>query len=184
MTTNARVHLTRAQAEGVLYQLPDNEQGRDFAERVRPLLDKRDALLEILHLAQESFGYLPKAVLGWIAQELKIPRSNVFSAATFYSMFTLKPEARYVISACDCLSCYLRGGETVLETIREAARIPEGETASQDGLFSLQTVSCLGLCDQSPVVMINQERYGWLTPEKARQIVSSLRSKESVVGRT
>ena len=180
MSTKARVRLTRAQAEGVPYKLPDSEQSEAFAEQVRSLCHEPGALLEVLHLAQESFGYLSKPVLGWIAQELKIPRSEVYTTATFYSMFSPKPEAKHVIRICDCLSCYLQGSDTVLDAVRDAAGIPQDEVSSQDGLFSLHTVSCLGLCDQSPAMMINQERYGFLTPEKARNIISDLRSKEHV----
>ena len=175
MSANAG-RLTRAQVEGVLYELPEGEQSAVFENRVRSLFGESDALLEVLHIAQESYGYLPEPVLGWISQEFKIPKREVYEAATFYSMFSLKPEAKYVISACDCLSCYLNGGEAVLEAVRKAADIPDGETSSKDGLFSLHMVSCLGLCDQSPVMMINQDRYGFLTPEKAHQIISELRN--------
>lgn len=172
--------LTRAQGEGVSYKLPDSEQGRVFEERFRFLHREPAALLEVLHLAQETFGYLPKPVLGWIAQELKIPRSQVYTTATFYSMFSLKPEAKYVIRACDCLSCYLRGDEVILNAIRDAARIQQDETSSEDGLFSLYMVSCIGLCDQAPAIMINQERYGSLTEEKVHHIISALRRKEHI----
>ena len=178
MGANARLHLTRAQTEGLSYRLPDDEQNKTFKERVRSIDHEPGALLEVLHAAQESFGYLSKPVLGWVAQELKIPRREVYEAATFYSLFSLKREAKYVIRACDCLSCYLNGGEWVLDAVRDAANIPPGETTSQDNLFSLQTVSCLGLCDQSPVMMVNQERYGFLSSEKAHHIITELRSKE------
>ena len=173
-------HVTRAQAEGVPYELPDDDRSRAFAEQVHSLRREPGILLEVLHLAQESFGCLSKPVLGWIAQELRIPKSQVYATAAFYSLFSLKPEAKYVIRACNCLSCYLQGGEMVLAAIRDAAGIPDGETLSEDGLFSLHTVSCLGLCDQSPVMMINQERYGFLTPERARTIISGIRMKEHV----
>ena len=170
-------HKTRAYAEGVPYELPDSGQSEIFEGKFRSLQHEPGILLESLHLAQESFGYLSKPVLGWIAQELKIPRNEVYATAAFYSLFSLKPEARYVIRLCDCLSCSLQGSETVLDAIRLAADIPEGETLSQDGLFSLHTVSCLGLCEQSPAMMINDERYGLLTPEKAHHIIYNLRSE-------
>ncbi len=182
MSTKTGGRLTRAQAEGVPYKLPDIEQSKAFAEKVCSLRHEPGILLEVLHLAQESFGYLSKPVLGWIAQELNIPPSEAYTAATFYTMFSLKPQARYVVNVCDCLSCYIQGEEEVLGAIRDAAGIPQGERASQDGLFTLNTVSCLGLCDQSPAMMINEERYGLLTPEKARKIISGLRSRESIGG--
>jgi NADH-quinone oxidoreductase subunit E len=172
--------LTRAQAEGVFYELPEGEQSEVFKERVRQFRGEPAVLLELLHIAQESYGYLSEPVLGWLAQEFNLPKKEVYEAATFYSMFSLKPEARYVISVCDCLSCYLNGGEAILEAARKAANIPDGGTSSQDGLFSLHLVSCLGLCDLAPVIMINQDRYGHLTPEKVHHIISELRSKEVI----
>ena len=183
MNANAGMRLTRAQAEGVLYKLPETEQSEAFKKQVYHLRGEPDVLLEVLHIAQECFGYLPEAVLGWIAQEFKIPRKEVYETATFYSMFSVKPEAKYAISACECLSCYLNGGEAVLEAIRKAANIPDGKMSSEDGLFSLHMVSCLGLCDMAPAIMINKDRYGLLTPEKVNQIISELRSKEISQGR-
>lgn len=180
MILRGGTRLTRAQAEGVRYELPEGEQSTVFGEQVRSLRHEPGALLEVLHLAQKSFGYLSKPVLGWIAQELRLPKSQVYETAAFYSLFSFKQEAKYIIRVCDCLSCYLRGGEAVLNAIRDAASIMEGETLSEDGLFSLHTVSCLGLCDQSPAMMINEERYGFLTPEKAHHTISDLRNKEHV----
>lgn len=180
MKANVGSRLTRAQAEGVLYKLPEDESSKAFAEQVRSLRHEPGVLLEVLHQAQESFGYLPKTVLGWIAQELKIPREEVYETATFYSLFALKPEAKHVIRVCDCLPCYLQRGEAVLAAIRNAAGIPPGETSSQNGLFSLYTVSCLGLCDQAPAMMINRERYGLLTPEKVHQVIADVRRQERI----
>ena len=173
--------ITRAQAEGVKFQLPDSENNEIFTRRVLALRDQPGSLLEVLHLAQEYYGYLRKDVMGWISQELKIPRAEVYDTASFYTMFFMKPEAKYVISACDCLSCYLQGSETVWNAIRETAKIPQGEMASSDGLFSMHVVSCLGACEQSPVIMINQERYGYLTPEKAKKIIADLINQEPVM---
>jgi len=178
MSANAGMRLTRAQAEGVYYKLPESEQSEVFKKQFDQLRDEPAVLLEVLHIAQESFGYLPEPVLGWIAQEFKIPKKEVYEVAAFYSMFSLKSEAKYVIGLCDCLSCYLNGNEAVLEAIRKAANITNGETSSEDGLFSLHMVSCLCLCDMAPVMMINQDRYGLLTPEKAHHIISELRSEE------
>ena len=178
MVAKAEARLTRAQAEGRSYALPDNEASRAFQEKFRSIRSEPGALLEALHLAQKAFGYLPKPVLGWIAQELRLPRNQVYSTATFYHMLSLKPEAKYVIRVCDCLPCYLEGSEAVSQAVREAAEIPPGETASGDGLFSLHTTSCIGLCEQAPAMMINKERYGLLNPEKVHWIISSLRRKE------
>jgi NADH-quinone oxidoreductase subunit E len=179
MSGKAGMRLTRAQAEGVLYKLPEGKSSELFEKEVPPLCDEPGALLEVLYLAQEHFGYLSEPVLGWIAQRLKLPRKEVYEAATFYSMFSLEPRAKYCISICDCLACYLNGGDTVMETIRRETDIPNEEMSSKDGLFSLEVVSCLGLCDQAPAIMINGERYGLLTQLKVRQIISDLRRQWS-----
>lgn len=168
---------SRAEREGISYSLPDNVQSQVFKEKFYSMQRDSTELLEVLHLAEESYNYLPKNVLGWIAQELKIPPSQVYTTSTFYTMFSTEPTAKFVINACDCLSCYLRGSEAVFYEILVAARIPEGKPISSDGLFSIQKVSCLGLCDQAPVISINQERYVSLTPQKVRQIISELRSE-------
>jgi NADH:ubiquinone oxidoreductase subunit E len=182
MSVHTVTRLTRAQAEGREYELPDDERSKAFEKLIRRLRGESDELLEALHGAQECYGCLPEAVLGWIAREFKIPENEVYEAATFYSMFSLTPASRYVIGSCDCLPCYLNGGEAVFEAIRKAVHIPEGETSSRDGLFSVCRVSCLGLCDLAPVIMINRERYGLLTPEKAHHIIAELVKKETRKG--
>ncbi len=172
--------LSRAQREGTSYSLPNNYQSQVFEEKFNSLQRDSTELLEVLHLAEESFNYLPKNVLGWVAQELKIPRSQVFTTSTFYTMFSTEPTAKFIIRACDCLSCYLRGSEDVFYEILVTTGIPEGQMTSSDGLFSLQKVSCLGLCDQAPAILINQERYVALTPQKVRQIIADLRSEKKI----
>lgn len=152
---------------------------------IDPVIEKyrswEDALITMLQEIQAVYGYLPEEALVRMSRETGISMSRIYGVATFYTMFRLKLEGRYNITVCESLSCYLNKDESLLKVIRREAKIPPGRTQSKDGLFSLSTVSCLGLCDQSPAMMVNDERYGFITPEKVRQIVSGLRD---AVGQT
>jgi NADH:ubiquinone oxidoreductase subunit E len=178
MNIKDKTRRTRAESEGILYKLPDIEESRVFEKRIQLLVREPGELLEALHIAQESYGYLPKPVMGWLAQEFKIPRSTVYSTATFYSMYSLVPQAKYVISVCDSLPCHLQGDDIITDAIRDSAGIAADKLTSDDGLFALRAVSCLGLCEQAPAMMINRETYGLLTTEKVRHIIANLRNGE------
>lgn len=171
--------LTRARAEGRACRLPAGEAAGAFARQVSLLRRDPTCLLEVLRLAQETFGFLSPPVLGWVAQELRMPRSQVYGAATFYSLFCLKEEARYIIRVCDSLSCHLNGGDEIAGAVRRAARIPPAGARSHDGLFLLRSAPCLGLCDLAPAMMVNHRRYGFLTAATAYQVVAELRRREA-----
>ena len=127
-------------------------------------------LINILHAAQELLGYLPQVVQQVIAADLHIPVSRVYGVVTFYSFFTMEPKGKYPISVCLGTACYVRGAEKVLEEFQKELEIKVGETTS-DGLFSLDTLRCVGACGLAPVVTIGGKVYGRVTPEKVRDIL-------------
>ncbi|MCF2602350.1 NAD(P)H-dependent oxidoreductase subunit E [Parabacteroides distasonis] len=127
-------------------------------------------LINILHAAQELLGYLPQVVQQVIAADLHIPVSRVYGVVTFYSFFTMEPKGKHPISVCLGTACYVRGAEKVLEEIQKELEIKVGETTS-DGLFSLDTLRCVGACGLAPVVTIGGKVYGRVTPEKVRDIL-------------
>ena len=127
-------------------------------------------LINILHAAQELLGYLPQVVQQIIAADLHIPVSRVYGVVTFYSFFTMEPKGKHPISVCLGTACYVRGAEKVLEEIQKELEIKVGETTS-DGLFSLDTLRCVGACGLAPVVTIGGKVYGRVTPEKVRDIL-------------
>lgn len=174
---------TRAQSEAVVYHLPPGEASAKFQQVVDQWREEPGSLIEVLHEAQNSFDGLSKPVIGWIAQELGLPREDVFAVASFYTMFATEPRPRYVVRVCDCLSCHLADSDGIIDAIRDAARIAPGATVSDDGLFRLETVSCLGLCDQGPAMLVNLKRYGHLTPPQVKEIVSGLQM-QATVGRS
>ncbi|MGI6284305.1 NADH-quinone oxidoreductase subunit NuoE [Neomoorella humiferrea] len=128
------------------------------------------ALIPILQETQEIYGYLPEEAMRVIARRLKIPFSRVYGVATFYTQFHLKPRGRNIIRVCQGTACHVRGGAKLLEAISKTLGIGKNETTA-DGRFTLETVACLGSCGLAPVMMINEETYGRLTPEQIPAIL-------------
>lgn len=140
--------------------------------------DKPGNLITVLQKAQEIYGYLPQELLSHISQVLDIPPAKVFGVATFYTQFRFKPVGKYLILLCQGTACHVNGSQRIQQAINEELGIEDGET-TKDGLFSLKSVACLGCCSLSPVMMINEDTYGSLTPEKTKKILMDLREMKS-----
>ena len=134
------------------------------------------SLITVLQKAQGIYGYLPEDVLRHIAETLGIPTARVFGVATFYTQFRFQPVGKYFIELCKGTACHVNGADTIERTIREELGIGDGETTA-DGLFSLKCVACLGCCSLSPVMMVNGETFGSLTPAKVRDILAEKRKE-------
>ena len=132
------------------------------------------SLITILQKTQEIYGYLPTDVIYAIADRIGSTPAKVMGVATFYSQFRLKPVGKYLIMLCQGTACHVNGSEKIAAAITEELGISDGET-TDDGLFSIKNVACLGCCSLSPVMMINGETYGNLTPEKAKEIIRGLK---------
>lgn len=123
------------------------------------------ALIPILHEAQDIFGYLPMDVQKYISEKTNIPLAEIYGVVTFYSRFSLKPKGQNRISVCLGTACYVKGAAKVLERIKEKLGIEVGES-TKDGKFSLDEARCIGACGLAPVMMINEDVYGKLTPDQ------------------
>ena len=134
----------------------------------------KGSLITILQKAQDIYGYLPTDVIYHIAEKTGQTPAEVMGVATFYTQFRLKPVGKYLIMLCQGTACHVNGPERIENTIKEHLGIADGET-TEDGLFTLKNVACLGCCSLSPVMMINGETYGSLTPEKTVSILNSLK---------
>lgn len=134
------------------------------------------SLITILQKAQEVYGYLPTDVMYRIAEATGNSPAKVMGVATFYTQFRLKPVGKYLIMQCQGTACHVNGSERIEAAITEELGIKDGET-TEDGLFTLKSVACLGCCSLSPVMMINGETYGTLTPEKTINILRELKAK-------
>ncbi|MGI9861180.1 NADH-quinone oxidoreductase subunit NuoE [Moorella naiadis] len=148
-----------------------------LAEAMERYAGTKGSLIPLLQEAQEIYGYLPGEVMRQIAARLGIPFSKVYGVATFYTQFHLQPRGRNIIRVCQGTACHVRGAARVLETLTSYLGIGKNET-TPDGSFTLETVACLGSCGLAPVMMINEETYGRLTPEKIRAILDSYRDQE------
>ena len=125
--------------------------------------DQEGALMPVLQKAQEIYGYLPIEVQHIIGREFKITLEAVYAVVSFYSQFTLNPKGKYNISVCLGTACYVKGAGKILETIEKRLGIKAGEV-TPDGMFSIEDARCIGACGLAPVIIINGDVYGQLTP--------------------
>ncbi len=132
----------------------------------------KGALIPVLQKAQNIYGYLPRPVLEEIANHLDIPVGEIFGVVTFYSQFHLKPRGKNIIRVCQGTACHVRGAKSILDTIATNLHIKPGET-TDDLKFTLETVACIGACGLAPVIMINDQTHGRLTPKEIPAILDS-----------
>ena len=132
------------------------------------------ALMPTLQEAQNIFGYVPREVQQRIADGLGVTLAEVYGVATFYAQFSLEPKGQYVIGVCLGTACYVKGSQKVLDKLSEELRIPMGKT-TPDGVLTLNATRCLGACGLAPVMMVNDEVYGRLTPDEVPGILSKYR---------
>lgn len=136
---------------------------------------RQDALIEVLHKAQEAFGYLEEDVLKYVAHKLKLPLSHVFGVATFYHLFSLKPSGAHTCVVCLGTACYVKGSGDVLTALEAQTGIHSGET-TPDGQISLVTARCIGACGIAPAVVFDGKVAGQQTPDSAGQKISQWQS--------
>ena len=147
------------------------EQEKALMEVIERLKDERGALMPILQEAQEIYGYLPEEVQRMIALGLNIPFEEVYGVATFYSQFTLNPKGKYKVSVCLGTACYVKGSGEVYAKLVDGLGIQGGECTA-DMNFSLEACRCVGACGLAPVIMINDEVYGRMTPDQVPAILA------------
>ncbi|GAB6278582.1 MAG TPA: NAD(P)H-dependent oxidoreductase subunit E [Bacteroidales bacterium] len=128
-------------------------------------------LINVLHKAQEIFGYLPAEVQEVVAKELNISIAQVYGVVSFYSFFSMVPKGRFPVSICLGTACYVRGAEKVLDEFRKQLNIQVGES-TPDGRFSLSCLRCVGACGLAPVVMVGEKVYGRVAPEDVKGIIN------------
>jgi len=147
---------------------------KELKEKVGQVLQKyqhdKSLLVDILQDIQAESGYLPREVLEETSQGLGVPLSRVYSVATFFKSFNLKPRGRHIINVCLGTACHVRGGIRVLERIERELRISRGET-SKDLKFTLETVNCVGACALGPMVIVDEDYHGEITPDKVKSLI-------------
>lgn len=158
-----------------------NETQLDFTE-LDEILAKYDgiegSLISILQDAQEAYGYIPAPMIKYISAKTGYKEAKIYGVATFYAQFRMEPIGKYLIMLCKGTACHVNGADGIETALNEELGIQDGET-TEDGLFTLENVACLGCCSLSPVMMVNDETYGSLTPDKAKKIIRQIKAEEA-----
>jgi NADH-quinone oxidoreductase subunit E len=140
---------------------------------------KKSALIAVLQEIQKEYRYLPEEILMYISTAMEITPAKVFSVATFYENFSMEPKGKYVIKICDGTACHVRKSIPILNALRSELGLSEEKHTTDDLLFTVETVSCLGACGLAPVITVNDKVYAKMTPESAAALLRSIREEES-----
>lgn len=137
-------------------------------------------VIAIMQDIQRHYHYLPEESLTYIAKKLKLPEAKIYGVATFYENFSLDAKGKYVIKICDGTACHVRKSVPILNEMRNILGLSEKKITTDDGLFTVETVSCLGACGLAPACTVNDEVHPAMTPEKARELIKQLKEAEGV----
>ena len=148
----------------------DMEKYARIGEIINEYKDKEGSLIQILHMSQGIYGYLPIELQQFIAEKLGKPLSEVYGVVTFYSFFATKPRGENTIRVCLGTACYVRGGKKIVEKLKQILGIEVGET-TEDAKFTLEVMRCIGACGLAPAITINDRVYKQVNPDKLESII-------------
>lgn len=143
----------------------------ELKEYIDSVKDVDGSLMQVLHKAQDTFGYLPIEVQKFISSELDVSLAEVYGVATFYTQFAIEPKGKHKIGVCLGTACYVRGAQLIMDKLTKELNVKVGGT-TQDNLFTFEATRCLGCCGLAPVMMIDQDVYGKLEPKKIPEILA------------
>ena len=152
-------------------QLSEKEQYSLLENTIKDFEYREDNLIQILHMAQAIFGYLPTELQKFIAEKMDISLSHVSGVVTFYSFFSTQPKGKYQIQICLGTACYVRGGKKIVDALKDELGIDIAET-TPDKKFSLEVMRCIGACGLAPAISINDKVYKRVNPNKIREILN------------
>jgi NADH-quinone oxidoreductase subunit E len=138
---------------------------------------RKDVLIPLLQAIQAETGYLSGDILEQVGRYLNIPSNKVYGVATFYDQFRFRPNGKYHFKVCQGTSCHLFGNTSLVQEVEKLLRVKSGNT-TRDGLISLEVVTCLGSCEQGPVVLINERPHGKMSPESLSRIIETIKENE------
>lgn len=158
--------------------------GQDEKKKIDAILQAHDynktQVIAIMQEVQKEYRYLPEEVLSYIAGELKLSEAKIYGVATFYENFSLEPKGKFVIKVCDGTACHVRKSIPILEEFRKTLGVSEKQPTTEDMLFTVETVSCLGACGLAPVCTVNDVVHAAMTPEKARNLINELKEEAAI----
>ena len=168
--------------ERIEVQREIDEQGPADMELLNPLIEKyknkKGNLIPLLQGTQDIFGYVPRVAFDKLSKDTGIPLSEMYGVATFYAQFRLNPVGKHIIKVCHGTACHVQNAKALTTSLKETLKVDDGGT-TEDGLFTLESVACLGCCSLAPVMMIGGETYGKLNGAQAVKIVKNIRISEN-----
>lgn len=135
-------------------------------------------IIAILQDIQEVYRYLPKEIFKYLSEKLGMSRAKIYGIATFYENFSLDPKGKFIIKVCDGTACHVRKSIPILNKIRKELKLSETKTTTDDLLFSVETVSCLGACGLAPAITVNDQVHGAMTTDKVVELLNSLKEEK------
>ncbi len=157
-------------------KLFDHEQIKEMEDIVSRYEVRASAIMPLLHFVQETKGHLQEDYLTFVADFLEVPHVRAYEVATYYTMFFTKPIGKYLIQVCRNLSCSINGAPEVIKALRENLKVDLGET-TEDGLFTIVEVECIGACDLAPAMMINEKLFGKVNTDSISGILDTYKEK-------
>lgn len=153
---------------------------KDIDKRLDPIVErylgKKGATIPMLADIQKEVGYVAEEAVAYVAEKMGISAAEMFGVATFYAMFRFQPQGKYVVRLCRGTACHVQGSALIADQMERVLGVKDGET-TKDGVFTIQHVACLGCCGLAPVMMVNEETFGRLTPDKAIEILGKIRER-------
>ena len=137
--------------------------------------NKESSLIAVLQAAQEAYRYLPKEIFPYLSEKLKLSEAKIYGVATFYENFSLEPKGKYVLKVCDGTACHVRHSTDVLDYLRKELGLSATKKTTDDRMFTVETVACLGACGLAPAITVNGHVYSQMTKEKAAKVLEELR---------
>jgi len=166
----------------VNHEISDLPESIDL-ELMRPLIEKyknkKGNLIPLLQGTQEIYGYIPREAFHKLNSETGLELNEMYGVATFYAQFRLTPAGKHIIKMCHGTACHVQGVTAITDELSDLLNVKDGET-TEDKIFTLETVACLGCCSLAPVMMIGEETYGKLSPAQAAKIVKEIRRNEKL----
>lgn len=150
--------------------------------KVMEILDRFERsetkIIPILQAVQEEYRYLPQEVMTFIATSLGVSPARLYGVATFYGHFSLEPKGKHILKMCDGTACHVRGSSAVIDAIRAKLSLTPKKITTDDMMYTFETVSCLGACGLAPVLVVDDEVHGQVTPEQALQLIAKIEAEE------
>ena len=151
----------------------------ELDEIIQGIGAKKSNLIAILQKVQEKYRYLPEEAMTYIGTKIDdLSPATVFGVATFYAQFSLEPKGKYEIKICDGTACHVRGSMPVYESVIQRFKLTNGKFTTEDGMFSIETVSCLGACGLAPVVVVNEKVYPQMTTDAMKVVLDTILARE------